>query len=165
MERVSYELYNHLSYSAEVKLVKYSGSNKWLPLFLVYAFLKSCFILLNEKVDVIYLQDGLLSPLGVALKELFKKEKELCLLIGTDQATDFEEWYRCEEILKMVDVFVFKRSKKEQKYPRGLKILNSKIIEISSTEIRDKIKKGEPVDYLLPEGVLNYIKEHNLYKN
>ena len=97
------------------------------------------------------------------LKELFKKEKELCLLIGTDQATDFEEWYRCEEILKMVDVFVFKRSKKEQKYPRGLKILNSKIIEISSTEIRDKIKKGEPVDYLLPEGVLNYIKEHNLF--
>jgi glycosyltransferase involved in cell wall biosynthesis len=73
MERVSFELYNHLSCSAKVKLIKYSGSNMWLPLFLIYAFLKSCFVLLNEKVDVIYIQDGLLSPLGYVLKELFKK--------------------------------------------------------------------------------------------
>ena len=99
------------------------------------------------------------------LKTLLKKENELCLLIGEDQAADFKEWYRWEEILSLVDVFVFKRNKKEQKYPKGLKILNSKIIEISSTEIRDKIKNGEPVDPLLPEGVLNYIKEHNLYKS
>ena len=98
------------------------------------------------------------------LKELFKKEKELCLLIGNDQAADFKDWYRWEEILKMVEVFVFKRSKKEQKYPRGLKILNSEIIEISSTEIREKIKNGESVDSFVPKVVLEYIKEHNLYQ-
>ena len=98
------------------------------------------------------------------LKELLKKEKNLCLLIGEDQALDFTEWYKWEEILKMVDVFVFKRSKKKQKYPKGLKTLNSRIIEISSTEIRDKIKKGKPVDFLLPKEVLNYIRKHNLYK-
>ncbi len=99
------------------------------------------------------------------LKELLKKEKKLCLLIGEDQAIDFKEWYKWKEILKMVDVFVFKRSKKKQKYPSELKQLNSRIIEISSTEIRDKIKKGEPVDSLVPKEVLNYIKEHKLYKN
>jgi nicotinate-nucleotide adenylyltransferase len=99
------------------------------------------------------------------LKELLKKEKELCLLIGADQATNFKEWHKWEEILSMVDVFVFNRSGHKQKHPKGLKILDSKIIKISSTQIRDKIKKGEPVDSLLPGGVLNYIKEHNLYKS
>ena len=98
------------------------------------------------------------------LKELLKKEKNLCLLIGEDQAVDFTNWYKWKEILEMVGVFVFKRSKEQQKLSDELKLLNSRIIEISSTEIRDKIKKGEPVDSLLPEGVLNYIREHNLYK-
>jgi len=99
------------------------------------------------------------------LKELLKKEAKLCLLIGEDQAIDFKEWYKWEEILKMVDVFVFKRSKEHQKFPAELKLLNSRIIEISSTEIRDKIKNGEPVHFLLPEEVLNYIKKHKLYMN
>jgi nicotinate-nucleotide adenylyltransferase len=120
---------------------------------------RNCF----EVLDIEAKRKGI-SYTYYTLKELFKKEAELCLLIGEDQAKAFEEWYKWKEILKIVDVFVFKRSEKKKKYPKGLKILNSRIIEISSTEIRDKIKNGEPVDYLLPEGVLNYIKEHNLYK-
>jgi nicotinate-nucleotide adenylyltransferase len=98
------------------------------------------------------------------LKELLKKEKNLCLLIGEDQAVDFTNWYKWKEILEMVGVFVFKRSKEQQKLSDELKLLNSRIIEISSTEIRDKIKKGKSVDFLVPEEVLNYIKEHKLYK-
>ena len=98
------------------------------------------------------------------LKELLKKEKNICLLIGEDQAENFKEWYKWEEILKIVDVFVFKRSKKNHKYPKGIKTLNSRIIEISSTEIRKKIKNGEPVDFLVPASVLDYIKKHKLYK-
>ena len=120
---------------------------------------KDCF----EVLDIEAKRKGI-SYTYYTLKELLKKEKKLCLLIGEDQATDFRKWYKWEEILKMVDVFVFNRNKKKQKYQKGLKKLNSRIIEISSTEIRDKIRKGEPVDHLLPEGVLNYIREHNLYK-
>jgi nicotinate-nucleotide adenylyltransferase len=98
------------------------------------------------------------------LKEFLKKEKNLCLLIGEDQAEDFKEWYKWEGILKMVEVFVLKRSKKVKKYPKGLKNLNSRIVEISSTEIRNKIKNGEHVDFLVPEPVRDYIKKHKLYK-
>jgi nicotinate-nucleotide adenylyltransferase len=98
------------------------------------------------------------------IKKLIKKEESLCLLIGEDQAINFKKWHKWEKILQIVDVYVFKRSKKTQKYPKGLKALNTKIIEISSTDIRNRIKNGKPVDTLLPEEVLNYIKEHNLYK-
>ncbi len=98
------------------------------------------------------------------LKELFEKEKSLCLLIGEDRAINFTEWHKWEKILQIVDVFVLKRNCKSQKYPKELKTLNSRIIEISSTEIREKIKNGKPVDFLLPKVVLDYIKEHNIYK-
>lgn len=99
------------------------------------------------------------------LKELLNKGHNLNLLIGEDQAKDFTEWYKWESILEIVDVFVFKRSEKKSSYPEGLKMLNSRIIEISSTEIRKRIQEGKAVDFLLPEEVLNYIKTHDLYKS
>lgn len=68
MEKVAYDLYNHLSEIEDVILVKWGGSNKWLPLVLPSILIRSILILLTNKVDVIYLQDGLLSPLGVFLK-------------------------------------------------------------------------------------------------
>lgn len=73
MERVAYELSRHLSKVANIKLVKWGGSNKWLPLILPYFFLKSLWVLISRKVRVIYLQDGLLAPLGLALKLLTRK--------------------------------------------------------------------------------------------
>lgn len=68
MQRVAYELSQHLSKIANVKLVKWGGSNKWLPLVLPYLLLKSLWILISSEVQVIYLQDGLLAPLGLILK-------------------------------------------------------------------------------------------------
>jgi glycosyltransferase involved in cell wall biosynthesis len=68
MQRVAYELSRHLSKIADVKLVKWGGSNKWLPLVLPFLLLQSLWILISSKVEVIYLQDGLLAPLGILLK-------------------------------------------------------------------------------------------------
>ncbi|MEA1912229.1 MAG: nicotinate (nicotinamide) nucleotide adenylyltransferase [candidate division WOR-3 bacterium] len=98
------------------------------------------------------------------LKELKQKGEELCLLIGEDQAVEFHRWYRWKEILKMVDVFVLRRKKGPKKYHEGLKDLKSRTIEISSAEIRDSIRMGKPVDFLLLDKVLKYIRKHNLYK-
>ena len=68
MEKVAYDLYNHLSEIEDVILIKWGSSNSWLPLVLPGILIRSFLILLTNKVDVIYLQDGLLSPLGVILK-------------------------------------------------------------------------------------------------
>jgi glycosyltransferase involved in cell wall biosynthesis len=72
MERVAYELSQHLSKITDVKLVKWGGSNKWLPLVLPYLLFRSSWILLTSKVSVVYLEDGLLAPLGLILKRFRK---------------------------------------------------------------------------------------------
>ena len=38
-------------------------------------------------------------------------------------------------------------------------------VDISSTELREKISKGEPVEHLIPAKVEEYIKENGLYTN
>ncbi|UCG53985.1 MAG: glycosyltransferase family 4 protein [Dehalococcoidia bacterium] len=72
MEKVAFELYNHLSALIDVKMVKYGGSNKWLPIVIPYLLIRAIGILLTKPVDVIYLEDGLLSPLGIILR-IFRK--------------------------------------------------------------------------------------------
>ncbi len=68
MEKAAYELYSHLKEMTPVELVKWGGSNKMLLFILPYFLVKAFWILLTKKVDIIYVQDGLLSPLGVILK-------------------------------------------------------------------------------------------------
>ena len=52
-----------------------------------------------------------------------------------------------------------------QKYHAKIHFLEEKAFDISSTEIRERIRKGLSVSFYLPEPVLNYIKEHELYTN
>ena len=44
-------------------------------------------------------------------------------------------------------------------------ILHTPLIEISSTDIRERIRENLPLDFLLPPSVIAYIQLHNLYKN
>lgn len=68
MEKVAFELYDHMSKISNVRLIHYSGTNKFFPVFLPLFLFRAAWNLFTKKIDVIYLQDGLLSPLGVVLK-------------------------------------------------------------------------------------------------
>mgnify|MGYP000277025697 CR=1 FL=1 len=98
------------------------------------------------------------------LRELKKKENKLVLLIGADQAESFSTWKEPHEIVKLARVCVFAREgfKPDKNFP--FKILPSRRIDISSTEIRDRIKNKKEVRHLLPPGVWEYIQERNLYR-
>ena len=42
-------------------------------------------------------------------------------------------------------------------------ILKTPVLKVSSSEVREKIKRGEDVSSLLPKSVYNYIRERGLY--
>jgi len=99
------------------------------------------------------------------LKEQYP-ENDFVLIMGADNLQSFHKWKEYEQILANYSVYV---------YPRlGIEISNSHEnihiikgvpqMEISSSFIRDAIKQGQDVSYLMPEKAWQYIKEMNFYK-
>jgi len=72
MQRLSYELTTRIGKLADTFVISWGHSQIFLPLFLVYAFLKAIVIVLTKKeVELIHLSDPVLSPLGLLLRFLF----------------------------------------------------------------------------------------------
>ncbi len=104
------------------------------------------------------------------LKDVYPKDTKFFLIIGGDMLFSFEKWYKYESILKECSVTAAAREDDSYadmlEYAAELgriKVLNLPVTDISSTEIREKLKKGENADGLLSQAVSDYIKEHCLY--
>ncbi|MBI5731601.1 MAG: nicotinate (nicotinamide) nucleotide adenylyltransferase [Ignavibacteriales bacterium] len=103
------------------------------------------------------------------LVELKKSYDQIELIIGFDNLIVFDEWYRPNDILKLAKVVVMKREidnipVKHNKYFDSVILLETTLIDISSTEIRERVKNGASIDYLVPSKVKEYISAHSLYK-
>lgn len=102
-------------------------------------------------------------------------EDEFYLIVGSDVLLQMDKWYRPQEIFQMATVLSSCRNVENSQlnsrmdYLRkkfGAKVVNLYMpnIDISSTDIRDKMKHDMSVRYFLPDAVIAYIKEHELYK-
>lgn len=106
-----------------------------------------------------------------ALIEMYPNS-EFYLFMGSDQFLCFKSWYRYEEIAKTANVIGFSRSINDvekmkrfifQNKELKMQIVNAEPYEMSSSEIREKIRNGESITGIVPEKVEEYIKEHGLY--
>ena len=92
-------------------------------------------------------------------------------ILGTDQFQKFPLWREPDTLAKHVDLAVLIRDADSLAIPKGLppelnwNPFNSRRIDISSTEIRNRLQSGDPVNHFLPSGVSKIIYEHNLYQN
>ena len=87
MQTQSYEFYNALKDKTEVHLVAWGRSQKFLPIFFIIAAMKGAYYAYKHKVDVIQVGDMVLAPVGLFLKNIFKK-KTLTMAHGKDVAFD-----------------------------------------------------------------------------
>jgi nicotinate-nucleotide adenylyltransferase len=105
------------------------------------------------------------------VKYLKKKYDQVELIIGYDNLLVFDKWKNPDELVSHVNLIVLKRSTdtqkglKKNKYFQFANIINTPIIDVSSSEIRDRIKKRKSIDYLVPEQVKKYIVLHKLYRD
>ncbi len=100
----------------------------------------------------------------------FKKNYDnIELIIGYDNLVVFDDWHKPDELLEMVELVVMKRSfdkelKNIHKYFGEANFVDTPNIEISSTDIRERVNKALAIDFMVPEKVNGYIRDHNLYK-
>lgn len=121
--------------------------------------------------------------------KIIKKEtnkEDLCLILGLDVFLNIETWYNYLEILKEVNIIVINRPDSNVKKIENMnfeildRITSNKIdflknekkqiffykmssINISSTKIRDMIRKGKNPVGLIPGSIMSYIKRNKLY--
>ncbi|MDD3080334.1 MAG: nicotinate (nicotinamide) nucleotide adenylyltransferase [Paludibacter sp.] len=95
-------------------------------------------------------------------------EHEFSLIIGSDNAVVFDKWKNYKEILQKYDVFVYPRKGYDfadvsDIYPQ-MRLLNTPLYDISSTEIRQAIAQKKDVTNWLHPSVYEFIIENKLYQ-
>lgn len=129
MEKVACELYRYLFKLTDVVLIKWGRSNMFLPIILPYFFLRSCWILLTKKIDVIYLQDGLLAPLGLILKIIFRKPVAITIHgLDITYKNRFYQFVVPKCVKKLDKIFCISKATKQECIGRG--VLEEKIAVI-----------------------------------
>lgn len=125
------------------------------------------------------------------VNELLKthKSSELFLIIGADNFETFSEWKDYKKLLELVNIVVTTRPgyqipENEKEWPdyltplvadsdfgtlelktgRSVEFITLDDLDISSSELRKKLRLGRPTEKFLPLAVESYIKEHNLYR-
>ena len=98
-------------------------------------------------------------------------DNEYALIIGADNIVDFDKWKNYQEILNRQLIILNRNGIDINKYLKKLgKNTKYKIttdlenINISSTDIRNRLKNNEDNIQNIDSEVFSYIKEHNLYK-
>lgn len=100
--------------------------------------------------------------------------RQFCLLMGDDAIPGFFKWHRPEEIVKRVKIFIGRRSPLpvdldsftgNDEISKALRegLTETRLVEISGTEIRERLRAGEYCGHLVPEKVLDYICKNRLY--
>ena len=108
-------------------------------------------------------------------KDVNNQEKELFFITGADCLISIEKWKCVQKIFSLATLVVFARggiSKKEmmekkqiveEKYNGKVIILDLKELEISSTDIRERVNKNKKIDFFVPSKVVDIIHENGLY--
>ncbi|WMJ75273.1 nicotinate (nicotinamide) nucleotide adenylyltransferase [Cytophagaceae bacterium ABcell3] len=93
-------------------------------------------------------------------------EHEFALIIGEDNLVQFPRWKNHDKILEYFKLYVYPRprcSESELKSHPSVKMYEAPMMDVSATYIRNTIKDGNSVRYLIPTEVEEYIHRNKLY--
>jgi len=106
-----------------------------------------------------------------ALRELHP-EAELFFVTGADAMLEIFQWKDPSELLSLAHFIAATRpgydlARFESSAPTAhpnVSVMNIPALAISSTDIRQRVREGRPIRYLVPEGVKSYIEKVGLYR-
>ncbi len=92
---------------------------------------------------------------------------ELFTIVGDDAAAGLTTWERYEEVVAQSRLVVVDRPGTPVELPAGIDWLRVEVprLEVSSTDLRARVRDGRPLDYLVTEPVLDIIAMRRLYRD
>ena len=103
-------------------------------------------------------------------------ETKIYFIIGYDTLKEIDTWKRINEVCKLCSFIVVNRNnansemnyeieKKSDKYKCNIHVVDIPNIEVSSTDIRDRIALKRSIKYIVTESVSDYICDRGLYRS
>ncbi len=88
------------------------------------------------------------------------------LIMGGDNLATFHQWKNYTQILENYDIYVYKRPAYDvgelANHPR-VHLCEAPLLDISATYIRECLRAGKSVRYLVPDEVFKYLEENRVY--
>ena len=84
------------------------------------------------------------------------------LLVGGDNWEAFDQWYHSDDILANYNIVVYPRRGQEvdiTSLPTNVSLLQTPLIDISSTDIRHRVEHGEDISELVPAEIVNDVMQ------
>jgi nicotinate-nucleotide adenylyltransferase len=107
------------------------------------------------------------------LQEKWGPETEIHFLIGEDSLRDLPRWHQPDRLLRLCQIVAVQRpgysvdlntlDKQLAGAADRIQTIASPLIDISSTDIRERVRENRSIRYLVPDPVRRYIEQHNLY--
>lgn len=93
-------------------------------------------------------------------------EHKFSIIMGSDSYQNIDKWKNYESIIRNYPIYVYKRDGHEIKnfLSKDVVVLNVPILQISASQIREAIKAGKSIRYLVPESVREEIETRKFYK-
>jgi nicotinate-nucleotide adenylyltransferase len=91
-------------------------------------------------------------------------DAKLFYLIGEDNLGKLPTWHRYADLNRLVEFVVFARGENGGGAPGKFRVLERRI-DISATDIRLRVARGQSIRYLVPEAVGSLIAAHHLYQD
>jgi nicotinate-nucleotide adenylyltransferase len=111
----------------------------------------------------------------VTLETLHKQRPgEYFFLLGSDAASDLGHWYAADRVIELARIVVLarpgtklQRERLTTRFPRlaeDMLMIEGPRLDISSTDLRQRVAAGLPIRYLTPDPVVEYIMSQRLYQ-
>ena len=93
-------------------------------------------------------------------------DAQLFTIVGDDAAARIRTWERHEQVAALSTLVVVDRPGLQPELPEGFKWERVEVphLDVSSTDLRDRVRDGRPLEYLVTSPVLEMISEFGLYQ-
>lgn len=126
-------------------------------------------------IEILRADEGYMADTVAQIREIYPDD-ELYLLIGGDMLLYFRKWYAWSKITDEAVIAVAARNWDDdaaleaeaavlRSYGAEVRIVPIDVKEISSTAVRETVRRADDISSMVPEGVDEYIWDHYLYYN